>query len=573
MLKLSTLITVITFFFIFFYLSFFHISYFVIKTKINSVILISLGTIVTGLLLSPLMNTIVSKKLAKKIDDWEAGKLTSIEERTLLFEEIMSFPIRKGIEAIILFGSISIGICIMQLFFSIEKLDLCGILGMIASSVFIAFNAALFAIYFMENICYQYGVRIVDQGIDKEYVNQRQTFGLPIGVRTFMYLILPLLLSNLVFILYLYQNYSLKVLAPFSTYSRDITNPLFRLIFLFLTNIVFCIFHAVSYYKQITRSSINLCNTITSFLGNKADNAKTGTNLSDQMQYNIYVLNNILEKFNSLMTESVATGKEIRQSTLNLLPTATELYSTSIEQRKEIVRVNGTMDELRALSNEISGLIANVKMGTENTNLEVTKGFKIFEQNINQIEEVKKANQEIIGGIDSLGTKIEGIGNIISIINEIADQTRVIAFNAELEAVASGDQGKNLHIVSTEIRRLANTTMNRINEIMDYYKTVKNSQENLIKTCETVAEYINEANSISQNLFPNLKNIKDSSEQTSNKSTEIAIINEQQKSSFTQISETLKQIQTGFERFAESTESISFTTNKMEHIAQSLENM
>ena len=60
---------------------------------------------------------------------------------------------------------------------------------------------------------------------------------------------------------------------------------------------------------------------------------------------------------------------------------------------------------------------------------------------------------------------MNGIWDIVGIINNVADQTKIIAFNAELEASSSGEAGKNFHIVATEIRRLSDTILDSIKEI------------------------------------------------------------------------------------------------------------
>ena len=96
----------------------------------------------------------------------------------------------------------------------------------------------------------------------------------------------------------------------------------------------------------------------------------------------------------------------------------------------------------------------------------------------------KNSNNEIIDGIRALGQQIDCIGDIVTIINDIADQTRIIAFNAELEAVSAGEAGKNFHIVATEIRRLANSTVNSVNDIQSYIQNIQNASKNLIQSSE-----------------------------------------------------------------------------------------
>ena len=87
-------------------------------------------------------------------------------------------------------------------------------------------------------------------------------------------------------------------------------------------------------------------------------------------------------------------------------------------------------------------------------------------------------------GIKALNKKIDGIWDIVGIINSVADQTKIIAFNAELEASSSGEAGKNFHIVATEIRRLSDTIIDSIKEIKSNIDEIQLASDRLILDSE-----------------------------------------------------------------------------------------
>lgn len=82
--------------------------------------------------------------------------------------------------------------------------------------------------------------------------------------------------------------------------------------------------------------------------------------------------------------------------------------------------------------------------------------------------------------IKNLENQLTGISEITSLLTDIADQIKIIAFNAELEAVKAGASGKNFLIIATEIRRLADYTMDSIIETQEQISLVHTTTEKLI---------------------------------------------------------------------------------------------
>ena len=144
-----------------------------------------------------------------------------------------------------------------------------------------------------------------------------------------------------------------------------------------------------------------------------------------------------------------------------------------------------------------------------NKNLQdVQDGFNTVSESISKMNEITDANITIIDEIKKLNEQIENIWYIVNIISGIADQTKIIAFNAELEAASAGEAGKNFHIVANEIRRLADNTMESTKDIKQRISDIQHSSDSLILASEGGTKKINEGFQLSVKLEDKFNNIK-----------------------------------------------------------------
>jgi len=189
------------------------------------------------------------------------------------------------------------------------------------------------------------------------------------------------------------------------------------------------------------------------------------------------------------------------------------------------------------------------------------------------MNDITEANISTITGIKELGSKIEGIWEIVNIIKDIAEQTRIIAFNAELEASGAGTAGKNFHIVANEIRRLAAGITESVAQIRERITEIQHSSDNLIITSESGTEKIREGCQLSANLESKFADIQTSSEITVESVVDIRAIIEQQSVAFDQIVSTIRQISIGIENTSNSTHTVNTAATKLQESADRLENL
>lgn len=254
----------------------------------------------------------------------------------------------------------------------------------------------------------------------------------------------------------------------------------------------------------------------------------------------------------------------------SLVVSSKENAATAQDQSAAVKEIVATMEDNTALGEDISQRIQDVSSVAVKTNNIVAEGVSFIEANMKQLEEIANTNLNTIKGIKSLGEKIENIWSIVSLINSVADQAKIIAFNAELEANNTNSSGKNFHIVANEIRRLADGIIESTKEIKTRITEIQESSDDLILTSENGTEKIQSGVENAKNLETRFESIKNASEITAESAETITTIIQQQTIAGEQILITLKQISAGVSNFSMATEYISQASENLKTVATEL---
>ncbi len=517
-------------------------------------------------LVAPFTNKFITLSVSKRLHIFQ-NKETDIQDRTLLLSDLLVLPKYIAIQVGLVFY---LG-CIIWVFLCFALVDfslaesvfalIAALLGSIISSLF-TFNMA-------ENLCSAYAKPIVKKGVDDKTVFSKQFFGSRLKITYVFYNIIPLVFSSLIFFILLWFGYLSK--NPLLN-AYDEFGSMFRIALLFFLNVLFCIVLNRIYFSHMYKINANMTSAMLSIVSREEQNSDfLDTDLSNELSFNAYLINKIITIFNVLFQNTGAIASSITKSTQDLVIISKQTESISLEQSASVKEIVATMEDSDKLSRNILTRIGDVALVANKTKQNVTHGVKTLATNVEKMREINDANKDTITGIKSLSDKIEGVWDIVNIINTITDQTKIIAFNAELEAASAGEAGKSFNIVATEIRRLADLTTNSTREIKQRITEIQHFSDNLIITSEGGTEKIQEGITLSANLEENFNYIKSSAEITAESSSDIRDIIEQQTFAFEQIVVTLRQIAAGVESFSFSTQAITAASEELKKIAETLE--
>ena len=498
-------------------------------------------------------------KISTRVKSFYTSK-TTISERTHLFDELIQYPFYTALMTFFYFfiGSAAIA----YYFYSYLELPL-NITGLfVIEELFGSYFASIIGFTFCSKIVSKIGIDIINAGIEKEYVTHKKFFSLRFKTKLWIYVAIPAILTcfiNCAVLISGYYSIEGTILPENGSIQtlRMLSTNILNIILLFISIIFF--------YNDISNKNTRMTevlNGITSTDFSKI--SPIDTDLSDEFSFNHYLANQIISMFRGILFQTEQFGKTISESSSELMRIANETESTSVEQSTGIKEIVATMENATNLSHNIENRIIEVTEIAKKTVEKVNRGSELLEESLASITAIADSNEVTIQGIRNLNEKINSIWEIANIIDSISDQTKIIAFNAELEATTNTGESKSFKNVANEIRRLANSTMDSTREIKSKIGAVQKSSDQLIKASQKSTELIKKESSLSIKLEDKFTNINNSARYNSTSSNEIKYLVEQQTKAFDQIVNTLQQISTSIQGFSKSTRSLIETSRNLQ---------
>jgi methyl-accepting chemotaxis protein len=167
----------------------------------------------------------------------------------------------------------------------------------------------------------------------------------------------------------------------------------------------------------------------------------------------------------SLSGQIGAAVQHVQSSSAELQSAANQQASGARESSTAMTEINTTISELLATSRQIAESAQRVSHVAEATSSAVRAGDQTVQKTQESVNGIKRQVDLIVTHMLDLGKKSQQIGGILEIINELAEQTNILAINATIEASGAGDAGKRFGVVADEIRKLADRVGGSTKEI------------------------------------------------------------------------------------------------------------
>ena len=192
------------------------------------------------------------------------------------------------------------------------------------------------------------------------------------------------------------------------------------------------------------------------------------------------VLGPLLEGFGKVIDTLRTFVRQINQAALQLSSSANEVLaastqheSSSTEQAAAIHETTATMEELKHASAQIAENAGAVARVAEETLGSARSGRGAIGEFIHAMQQIRSDSAAVSESIAKLSKRVERIGTVVEVIDEIADRSDLLALNAALEGSRAGEAGKGFSIVAAEMRRLAENVLESTKEIKNLITEIR----------------------------------------------------------------------------------------------------
>ncbi len=243
------------------------------------------------------------------------------------------------------------------------------------------------------------------------------------------------------------------------------------------------------------------------------------------------------------------------------------------EQQKERTAETATsMEEMNATVLEVAQNASSAAELAESAKDTASHGSEMVKSVLGSISTVKDQASKLQTHINELGDKAENIGKVMSVIEDIADQTNLLALNAAIEAARAGEAGRGFAVVADEVRKLAEKTMSATTEVGQAVADIQSGTRQSIEDTQSTVHVVEESTGMADQAGEALQKIVDTVEETAAQVRSIATASEQQSAASEEISHAVDDVNRISSETSEVMGQSAAAVNDLAQQAQALKN-
>jgi len=254
------------------------------------------------------------------------------------------------------------------------------------------------------------------------------------------------------------------------------------------------------------------------------------------------MFNVFIDKLHGIIGQVASTSTQVAAAANQLNVTAERIATGAEEVAAQAGTVATAGEEMAATSGDIA---QNCQMAVENVQQAATSaenGSVVVEQTIKVMYQIAEKVQESAKTVESLGARSDQIGEIIGTIEDIADQTNLLALNAAIEAARAGEQGRGFAVVADEVRALAERTTRATREIGEMIKAIQSETKGAVSAMEQGVHQVENGTSEAAKSGAALREILEQVNSVAMQVNQIATAAEEQTATTSEISNNMQQI-------------------------------
>ncbi len=253
-------------------------------------------------------------------------------------------------------------------------------------------------------------------------------------------------------------------------------------------------------------------------------------------------INTLVDSFNDLIGRLLNSVETTASAAIQISSTADTMATSAQEQSAQTEEVASAIEQMaRTVTENANNAQQTANVARQNREI-AKEGGEIVELTVSKMSDIARVVKESADNIEKLGESSKQIGEIISVIDDIADQTNLLALNAAIEAARAGEKGRGFAVVADEVRKLAERTTEATKQIAEMIKGIQRDTEIAVRMMQNGNTEVTNGIQLADKAGAALKEIVDSSQHLLDMISQIATANEEQAATGEQITKNVAMI-------------------------------
>ncbi len=284
-------------------------------------------------------------------------------------------------------------------------------------------------------------------------------------------------------------------------------------------------------------------------------------------------LGKFVSTIKELLARIVESTAAVASATSQISSSTEEMAAGAQQQSTQAGDVSAAVEEMTKTIYENSKNAGVAAETAKTARGAAEQGGKVVLESVAGMKRIAKSVGQSAEIVRELGKSGQQIGQIVSVIDDIADQTNLLALNAAIEAARAGDQGRGFAVVADEVRKLAERTTKATKEIAEMIKKIQKDTREAVGSMEQGTKEVEMGIKAADAAGLSLQQIVEISEQVTEKVVQIAMGSEQQAGASEEISKNVEAISAVTQETASGIQQMARTTEDLNRLTEGLQQL